>query len=139
MEPTHIDEGVLNLVLTGVPGVVGVHVGSTIRTSDHSIVFIEVVLEQSIPHLVCRQKVFLKNSVDWEMIRRHVKGLNCNRILRFLCPVSLRNEALFCVLLGIEFPAGRLCSEREISLDSMIRESWLTMRSREHIECKVVV
>ena len=54
-EPTHIDEGVLDLGLTDVPVVVAVGVESPVGTSDRSpvfIVFIDVVLEQPIPHQV---------------------------------------------------------------------------------------
>ena len=93
MEPTHIGGGVLNLVLTDVPDVVGVRVSSPVGASDHSAVFIDV-LNQPIPHLVCRREVYFKNSVDWELDRGNVKGLNWNRIIRFPCPVSSINEAL---------------------------------------------
>ena len=64
MEPTHIDVGELGLVLTVVPDVVGVRVYLPVETSDHSAIFIDVMLEQHSPHLVCRQEVCL-NSVDW--------------------------------------------------------------------------
>ena len=63
-EPTHIDGGVLDLVLTDVPDVVGAQVIMPVGTSDHRIVFIDVVLEQPISCLVYRQEVYLKNSVD---------------------------------------------------------------------------
>ena len=56
-EPTHIDGGVLVLVLTNVPGVEGVWVGSPVGTSDHSAVFIDVILQQPIPDLVYNQEV----------------------------------------------------------------------------------
>ena len=75
-EPTHIDGGVLDLVLADVPDVAGVQFGSPVGTSDHSAVFIDIVLEQLIPHLVGRQKVYLKNSVDWKLVTGDVKGLN---------------------------------------------------------------
>ena len=61
MDPTHIDRGVLDLVLTDVPTLVRVRVDSPVRTSGHSAVFIDVVLEQHIPHFVCRQEVYLQN------------------------------------------------------------------------------
>ena len=75
-EPIRIDERVLDLVLTDVPDIAGVRVGSPVGASDQSATFIDVVLEQSIPHLVCRQEVYLKNSVDWELVKGDVKGLN---------------------------------------------------------------
>ena len=42
------------------------------------------------------------------------------------------------MLLGIEFPRGRLWSERETSHGLKIGVSWLALRSREHIEYGVV-
>ena len=42
-EPTHIDEGVLALVLTIVSDVVGVRVDSSVGTSDYSVIFIDVL------------------------------------------------------------------------------------------------
>ena len=59
-EPTHIDRGVLDLLLTDAHNLVGVRGGSPIGTSDHSVLFIDVILGQSIPHLVCRQELYLK-------------------------------------------------------------------------------
>ena len=52
-EPAHIDEGVLDLVLTDVPDVIGIRVGAPVETSDHNAVSIDAVLQQPIPHLVC--------------------------------------------------------------------------------------
>ena len=48
----------------GLTDVVGVQVDSPVGTSDHNNVFIYVMLEQPIPHLVCRQEVDFKNSDD---------------------------------------------------------------------------
>ena len=82
----------LDLVLTGVTDVVVVWVGLPVRTLDHSAVFIDVVLELSIPPLVYRQEVYLKNFVNWELFREVVKGLNWNRI------IIIFNEALLRVM-----------------------------------------
>ena len=51
----------------------GVRVGSPVGTSDHSAVFMNVVLEQPISHEGCRQ-VNPKNSVDWELMRGDMMG-----------------------------------------------------------------
>ena len=66
-EPTHIDEGVPDLMLTNVPDLVEVRSGSLVGTSDHSAIFTDAMLEQPIPHLVCRQEVYLRNSLDFEL------------------------------------------------------------------------
>ena len=68
-------------MLTDVPNVVGVRVGSSVGPSDHSVIFMGVVLEQPKPHLVCRQEPYLKNSVNWELVRGDMKGLNGNGII----------------------------------------------------------
>ena len=67
-ENTHVNGGLLDLVMTDVPDVIGIRVDSAIGTSDHSAVFIDVVLDQPIPHLVCRQEIYLKNSVYLELV-----------------------------------------------------------------------
>ena len=82
------------MVLTDVHDLVEVRVGSPVGTSDHSAIFMDVVLEQSIPHLVCRQIVYLKNSVDWKLVIGGVKGLHWKGILRSLCSLSTLNDAL---------------------------------------------
>ena len=53
-EPTHIDEGVLDLMLTDIPDAIGVRVDSPVGTSDHSVMFIDVLMEKPIPRLVYR-------------------------------------------------------------------------------------
>ena len=53
----------LDLVRTDFRDVEGARVGSRVETSDHCANSIDVVMEQPIPHLVCRQEASLKNSV----------------------------------------------------------------------------
>ena len=93
-EPTHINGGVLDLVLTDVPDVIGVQFGSQVGASDYSALFIDVVLEQTISYLVYRQEVYHKNSVNSELVRENVTGLNWREIIRSLCPVSSLNKIL---------------------------------------------
>ena len=90
--------GLLRWICMAGPDFVGVPVGSPFWTSDHSAVFIDVVLEQTVPHLVCRQEVYLKNSVDWELVRGDVKSLDWNEIIRSPCSVSSLNKALLCFI-----------------------------------------
>ena len=82
------------MALTDVPDIVRGRVGKPVETSNHSAIFINVVLEQPIHHLVCRQDVYHKNSVDWNLVRRDVNGLNWNGIINSPCPASSLNEAL---------------------------------------------
>ena len=53
-EPTHIEEGIFDLVLTYVSDIVGDRIGSPVGSSDYSAIFIDIVLEQPIPHLACK-------------------------------------------------------------------------------------
>ena len=52
------------------------------------------MLEEPIPHLVCRQGVYLKNSVDWELVREYVKGQNWNENIRSIALSSLNGALL---------------------------------------------
>ena len=44
---------VLDMVLTDVPDVLGVRVGSPVVSVNHRAIFIDVVLEQPVYHLAC--------------------------------------------------------------------------------------
>ena len=83
---THIDGGVSDLVLTDVSDDIEVWGSSAV---DH-----DALLEQPIPHLVRNHDVYLKNSVDWKLVREDVKGLNWNEIspldiYAFFAPLDL--------------------------------------------------
>ena len=56
------------------------------------------MLEQPIPYLVCRQEVYRKNSVNWELVKGDVKGPNWNGIIKSPCPRSSLHEALLRVI-----------------------------------------
>ena len=53
VRPTHIDGGVLDLVLTDIPDRAEFRDGLPVTPSDHSAVLKDVVLVQPIPYLVC--------------------------------------------------------------------------------------
>ena len=48
-----------------------VRVGSPGGISYHSAIVMDSVLEQTVSYLVCRRKVYIKNSVDWGLVRRN--------------------------------------------------------------------
>ena len=54
-ELTHTEGGILDLVWTDAHDLVTVRVVPPIGISDHNALFIDVVLEQPKPYLVCRQ------------------------------------------------------------------------------------
>ena len=76
MEPTQIDARLTDLALAGVSDVIWFRVDSPVGTPDHSAVFMEVVVDQYISHLVCSQEAYLKDSVNWELVRGDTKGFN---------------------------------------------------------------
>ena len=126
------------MVLTDVPALVGVPVCSSVGISEHSAVFIDVVLGQPIPHLVCRLDDYLKNTVDWEQVREDMKGLNWNETIRSPCPVSLLNEALLRVIKN-RVPKRTIVVRKGNKPWFDDRCVLLTMQYKRHLECGVVV
>ena len=83
---------------TNAHDLVGIRVGLPIRTSDHSAFIIDVVIMQPILQLECRQEVYLKNTVDWELISGDGKSLGWNESTRSSCLGPSLNEALLRIL-----------------------------------------
>ena len=73
---------------------------------------------------------YLKNFMGWELVREDVNGLNWTEIIPYPCPVSSLSEVLLRVI-GMEFPSGRLWSERVISLGLMTGVSLLAHRAKQ--------
>ena len=67
-EPTHQSGNRLDLVFTDVSGIVTCGVGSPIGSSDHSLIKINVELDQVIPDIRFSRKVYLKSRADWNGI-----------------------------------------------------------------------
>ena len=122
----HIEGGVLDLVLTDVHDIVGIWVDPPVGTSDNSAVLMNVVLEQPIPHEMCRQEVYLKNSVDWELVRGVVMSLIWRGAIRCPCPVSSLNGALIHVLKD-RVPKPTLVVRSGNKLGLMTGVAWLTV------------
>ena len=62
--PTHMAGNRLDLVMTNVPDVVKIWVGSPIGSSDHSYVACRLLVEQSVQEHCIRRRVRLKNRVN---------------------------------------------------------------------------
>ena len=92
--PTHVAGGTLDLVLTDVPDLVSVDVGSPIGSSDHSALQVKLSLNQTPSHTVVEREVFLKNSVNWDLVRGDVLGMDWRYILGSDCPASSLNRVL---------------------------------------------
>ena len=71
--PTHIAGNRLNLVMTNVPEIVDVVVGTPLDTSDHCFVSCVLHVQQSVPEDV-RSTVFLKHRTNWDKVRSAVRN-----------------------------------------------------------------
>ena len=67
--PTHIARNRLYLVMTDVPDIVDVFVGTPLSTSDHCFVSCVLRVEQSVPLYNIRSTVFLKRCTNLDNVR----------------------------------------------------------------------
>ena len=93
-QPTHTGGNQLDLVMTDVPDIVNVSVGTPIGTSDHCFLSARVKVSQSVPAYDVRRTVFRKSAVDWSLVRDDVDNLSWSTIFRSSDPVSSLNESI---------------------------------------------
>ena len=93
-EPTHQSGNRLDLVLTDVSGIVACGVGSPIGSSDHSLIKINVELDQVVPDVRFTRKVYLKSRADWNGIRTDLTELNWSGIYRSQNVIECLNNHL---------------------------------------------
>ena len=67
--PTRIASNKLDLVMTGVPDIVDLFVGTPLETSDHCFVSYVLRVEQSVPEYNVRSTVFLKHRTNYCAVR----------------------------------------------------------------------
>ena len=80
--PTNIAGNRLNLVLTDVPEIVHVVVGTSLGTSDHCFVSCVLRVEQSVPEYNVRSNVFLKYRTNWDCVSSAVRSFTWSTILK---------------------------------------------------------
>ena len=80
--PTHIAGNRLDLVMTDVPDIVDVFVGTPLGTSDHCVVSCVVRVEQSVPEYNIRSIVFPKHRTNWDNVRCTVRSFTWSTILK---------------------------------------------------------
>ena len=73
--PTHIAGNKLDLVMTDVPDIVDVFVGTPLGTSDRFFVSCMLWVKQSVPEYNIRSTVFLKYRTNWDNVRCAVRSL----------------------------------------------------------------
>ena len=64
----------LDLVMTDVPDIVDLFVGTPLGTSDHCIISCVLRVEQSVPEYNIRSIVFLKHRINWDTARCAVRS-----------------------------------------------------------------
>ena len=78
--PTHIVDNRLDLVITDVPDIADVFVGTPLGTSDHCFVSCELRVEQSVPEYNIRSTFFLKHRTNWDNVRCAVRSFTWSTI-----------------------------------------------------------
>ena len=84
--PIHIAGNGLDLVMTDIPDIVDVLVGTPLGTSDHCFVSCVLRVEQSVPGYNVSSTVFLKHRTNWDSFRRVVRSFTWSTILKSADP-----------------------------------------------------
>ena len=94
--PTHIAGNRLDLVMTDVPDIVDVVVGTPLGNSDHCFVSCVFLVEQSVSEYNVRSTLFLKHRTNWVSVRGSgaVRSFTWNTILRSADPLVTFDSAI---------------------------------------------
>ena len=107
--PTHIAGNRLNLVMTDVPDIVDVVVGTPLGTSDHCFVSFVLRVEQSVPEYNVRSTLILKYRTNRDSVRNAVRSFKWSTILRSADSLVALDRAIGEVV-GRNVPTTVLCS-----------------------------
>ena len=91
---THNHGNCLDLVMTEVPDVVKVAVGTPLGGSDHSFVGVKLLVNQVVHEHVVRRTVLLKGRANWDRIRSDMSALPWSDIIRSVDPVETLDGAV---------------------------------------------
>ena len=92
--PAHIAGNRLDLVMTDVPDIVNVVVGTPLGTSDRCFVSCVLCVEQSVPEYNVRTTVFLKHRTNWDSVRIAVRSFTYSTILKPVDPLVAFDRAI---------------------------------------------
>ena len=92
--PTHSAGSRLVLVMTDVPNIVDVVVGTPFRASDHCFVSCVLRVQQSVPEYSVRSTVFLKHRTNWDSDRSAVRSFKWSTILKSADPLVAFDRAI---------------------------------------------
>ena len=139
VDPTHVREGTLDLLMTDVPDLVWVAVMATrvavmapIGISDHYSLSAVISMAQAITNLCVSRKVFLKHQVNWNTVCEAIRDLT--RIVFRLQTILLRFGMSICPCwLDVMYqPRSSVCTTM-ISHGLMINAGMLLASSRRLI------
>ena len=85
---THIAGNRLDLVLTYIPDLEDVFVGTPMGTSNHCFVGCVLRVEQSVSEYNIRSTVFLKHRTNWDNVRCAVRSFTWSTILKSADPLD---------------------------------------------------
>ena len=81
------------LLMTDVPDIVDVFVGTPLGTSDHCFVSCVLRVEQSVPEYNIRSTVVLKHHTNWDNVRCAVRSFSLSTILKSFDPLDAFDRA----------------------------------------------
>ena len=93
-EATHNHGDVLDLIFTDVPDTVEVCVNDSIGTLDHNALALRIKINQPVFPVVTDRVVYLKNRVEWTVIRKDVLEIPWRTIYNAVCSVTALNSVL---------------------------------------------
>ena len=93
--PTHARGGTLDILMTDVPDLVQVVVAAPIGNSDYSSLSAVISMAQVVPNLSVSMNIFLKHTVNWNILCGAIQDLPCCSIWYADNPVEVLNEHLF--------------------------------------------
>lgn len=96
--PTFRSGNCLDLLYTDIPDVVRVSVMAPIGFSDHSSIVAKINLNQRVPSSNYKQKVILKNRVNWDVVRSDVAKITSGQILSQPDPADSLNMKLLSII-----------------------------------------
>ena len=134
---THRDGGVLDLVLTDVPDLVKVTVGSCLGGSDHCSLSVAISCSLRVPDVHLSRTVLRKAGVSWEDVLSDLRDLDWPEIYRSVDPVATLEGAV-CRIIAARVPTVtiRVRSRDEPWFDDVCRRAYERKQTCYFVWCR---
>ena len=126
--PRHTPNNCLDLVITNVPNIVEVSIGTKIGNSDHCHLNVKIDVKQEIPQFTIQKKIYLKHRTNWDSVRAAIRCLLWSQIFRAPDPVQELNHHLTQVI-------NRFVPTRTLRIRSNDKP-WFDVRCRTAFDAK---